>query len=106
MQDWQTRFIKILREHRWKNAGFERARVEWGKNGEENVFGPRTPNRSGLPRSPGGVENRGALLHYLSRPIRFARGGRIVRSDERGRSGEVCRKSRPGQTDGRSVVFP
>jgi len=27
------------REHRWKNAGSERARVEWGKNGEENVFG-------------------------------------------------------------------
>jgi hypothetical protein len=27
------------REHRWKNAGCEKARVEWGKNGEENVFG-------------------------------------------------------------------
>jgi hypothetical protein len=27
------------REHRWKNAGFEWARGEWGKNGEENVFG-------------------------------------------------------------------
>jgi hypothetical protein len=27
------------REHRWNNAGFEKARVEWRKNGEENVFG-------------------------------------------------------------------
>jgi hypothetical protein len=27
------------REHRWKNAGCERARVEWGKDEEENVFG-------------------------------------------------------------------
>jgi hypothetical protein len=23
------------REHRWNNAGFEKARVEWGKNGGE-----------------------------------------------------------------------
>jgi hypothetical protein len=27
------------REHRWNNAGFEKARVEWRKNGGEKDFG-------------------------------------------------------------------
>ena len=75
-----------------------------GDSGRISRLGFRTGRadeleRSGLPRSPGGVENQGALLHYLSRPIRFASGCRIVRPDERGRSGEVCRKSRPGCSD-------
>jgi hypothetical protein len=27
------------REHRWNNAGFEKARVEWRKNEEKKEFG-------------------------------------------------------------------
>jgi hypothetical protein len=35
------------REHRWNNAGLQKARVEWGKKWKEKRLRLRTPNCSG-----------------------------------------------------------
>lgn len=43
-----TRSSKTLdREHRWNNAGLQKARVEWGKKWKEKRLRLRTPNWSG-----------------------------------------------------------
>jgi hypothetical protein len=43
-----TRSSKTLdREHRWNNAGLQKARVEWGKKWKEKRLRLRTPNCSG-----------------------------------------------------------
>src|ERR1035437_8021987 len=43
-----TRLSKTLdREHRWNNAGLQKARVEWGKKWKEKRLRLRTPNCSG-----------------------------------------------------------
>jgi hypothetical protein len=50
-----TRSSKTLdREHRWNNAGLQKARVEWGKKWKEKRLRLRTPNWSG----PSEISNR------------------------------------------------
>jgi hypothetical protein len=65
-----TRSSKTLdREHRWNNAGLQKARVEWGKKWKEKRLRLRTPNWRGSP----GSENVDSLSPDLTHIQHYSR---------------------------------